>query len=58
MTAGIPEDFSEASLKETPMQRKGRPEDMAGVAIYLASKASNFVCGSVIAVDGGYATTA
>ena len=58
MTAGIPEEFSEASLKETPMQRKGRPEDMAGVAIYLASKASDFVCGSVIAVDGGYATTA
>jgi NAD(P)-dependent dehydrogenase (short-subunit alcohol dehydrogenase family) len=58
MTAGIPQEFAEASLNETPMKRKGQPEDMAGVAIYLASKASGFVCGSVIAVDGGYATTA
>jgi NAD(P)-dependent dehydrogenase (short-subunit alcohol dehydrogenase family) len=58
MTAGIPQEFADASLNETPMKRKGQPEDMAGVAIYLASKASAFVCGSVIAVDGGYATTA
>jgi NAD(P)-dependent dehydrogenase (short-subunit alcohol dehydrogenase family) len=58
MTAGIPQEFADASLHETPMKRKGQPEDMAGVAIYLASKASGFVCGSVIPVDGGYATTA
>ncbi|GAC1332472.1 MAG: SDR family oxidoreductase [Beijerinckiaceae bacterium] len=58
MTAGIPKEFSDASLEETPMRRRGRPEDMAGVAIYLASKASDFVCGAVIPVDGGYATTA
>jgi NAD(P)-dependent dehydrogenase (short-subunit alcohol dehydrogenase family) len=58
MTAGIPKEFADASLAETPMRRKGRPQDMAGVAIYLASKASDFVCGAVIPVDGGYATTA
>jgi NAD(P)-dependent dehydrogenase (short-subunit alcohol dehydrogenase family) len=58
MTAGIPEEFADISLEQTPMKRRGRPEDMAGIAIYLASKASGFVCGSVIPVDGGYATTA
>lgn len=58
MTAGIPDEFADASLEATPMKRRGRPEDMAGIAIYLASKASGFVCGSVIPVDGGYATTA
>ena len=58
MTAAIPEEFSESARLATPMMRYGRPEDIAGVAIYLASKASGFVCGAVIPVDGGYATTA
>jgi NAD(P)-dependent dehydrogenase (short-subunit alcohol dehydrogenase family) len=58
MTAGIPKDFSAAARDATPMKRYGRPEDMAGIALYLASKASNFTCGAVIPVDGGYATTA
>ncbi len=58
MTAGIAEDDAKATLEATPMKRRGAPHDMAGIAIYLASKASSFVCGSVIPVDGGYATTA
>ena len=58
MTAGIAEEFAQASLDATPMRRRGTPADAAGVAIYLASRASGFVTGSVIAVDGGYATTA
>jgi NAD(P)-dependent dehydrogenase (short-subunit alcohol dehydrogenase family) len=58
MTAAIPEEFSESARLATPMLRYGLPEDIAGVAIYLASKASGFVCGAVIPVDGGYATTA
>jgi NAD(P)-dependent dehydrogenase (short-subunit alcohol dehydrogenase family) len=45
-------------VRQTPMLRVGRPEDMAGAALYLSSKASGFVCGATIAVDGGYATTA
>ncbi|MBV8971582.1 MAG: SDR family oxidoreductase [Sphingomonadaceae bacterium] len=57
MTAGIPEEWAAASVRATPMKRIGTPEDMAGVALYLGSRASGFVCGSVIAVDGGYATT-
>ena len=55
MTASLP---FEAIANATPLRRAGRPEDMAGVALYLSSKASGFVCGAVIPVDGGYATTA
>ena len=58
MTAGLPEGFSDESMAGTPMRRWGTPADMAGVALYLASRASGFVCGEVITVDGGYATTA
>ncbi len=57
MTAGIAEDFTARMLAETPLGRWGRPEDMAGVALFLGSKASAFLCGSVVTVDGGYATT-
>ena len=58
MTAAIAEDDQQATLAATPMKSRGTPEDAAGAAIYLASRASGFVTGSVIAVDGGYATTA
>lgn len=37
----------------TPMRRIGRDEDMAGAAIYLASRAGDYVVGDTIAVDGG-----
>jgi NAD(P)-dependent dehydrogenase (short-subunit alcohol dehydrogenase family) len=57
MTDAIPETESEVIEGETPMQRWGRLEDMAGVAIYLASRAGGFLCGSTIVVDGGLATT-
>jgi NAD(P)-dependent dehydrogenase (short-subunit alcohol dehydrogenase family) len=38
----------------TPMKRPGEPEELAGAAVFLASKASTFVTGSVLSVDGGY----
>ena len=57
MTDGIPEEDSEVIQADTPMRRWGHPEDMAGVALYLVSRASGFVCGAVIPVDGGLATT-
>ncbi|PVU96733.1 hypothetical protein BB561_000994 [Smittium simulii] len=40
-------------VKKVPMGRIGEPDDMAGVCIYLSSKAGNYVNGSVIVVDGG-----
>jgi NAD(P)-dependent dehydrogenase (short-subunit alcohol dehydrogenase family) len=57
MTDSIPEEESEIIEGNTPMRRWGRPEDMAGVALYLASRASGFVCGSTVVVDGGLTTT-
>jgi NAD(P)-dependent dehydrogenase (short-subunit alcohol dehydrogenase family) len=41
----------------SPLGRIGRPDDMAGVAVYLASRAGAYVTGAVIPVDGGIATT-
>lgn len=53
MTAHIIDAMGEQIVQGTPLKRAGRPEDMAGVAIYLASKAASFVTGVVIPVDGG-----
>ena len=40
--------------ERTPMKRIGEPEELKGVAVYLASEASTFTTGSDIVVDGGY----
>ena len=42
-------------LARTPAGRWGHPEEVAGAAVYLASRASDFVTGDTIRVDGGYA---
>ncbi len=44
-----------ACLRARRQQRWGDPEDFAGIAVFLASKASDFVNGAAITVDGGYA---
>jgi 2-dehydro-3-deoxy-D-gluconate 5-dehydrogenase len=44
----------ESVLKRTPARRWGSIDDMAGVAVFLASPASDFVTGTFIPVDGGY----
>ncbi len=43
--------------KMMPLQRIGRPDDMAGTAIFLSSRAGSFLTGTIIPVDGGIATT-
>ena len=53
MTAGIAQQFGEKIREGVPLKRWGEPADMAGTAIYLASKASAYVSGTVIPVDGG-----
>lgn len=44
----------ERVLARTPAGRWGDPADLAGIAVFLASPASNFVTGTAIPVDGGY----
>jgi NAD(P)-dependent dehydrogenase (short-subunit alcohol dehydrogenase family) len=46
-------DHGDAISTQIPAGRIGTPEDMAGAAIYLASRAGDYVVGSTIIVDGG-----
>jgi NAD(P)-dependent dehydrogenase (short-subunit alcohol dehydrogenase family) len=57
MMAATLDAFGEAIAEAAPLRRIGRPDDMAGVAIYLSSRAGAYVTGAVIPVDGGIATT-
>jgi 2-deoxy-D-gluconate 3-dehydrogenase len=50
--------LNEAVLARTPAARWGEPSDLAGTAVFLASKASDFVTGAAIPVDGGYMSRA
>jgi NAD(P)-dependent dehydrogenase (short-subunit alcohol dehydrogenase family) len=58
MTAGIAQTMGEEIRQHVPLKRWGEPADMAGVAIYLASKAGAYVSGAVIPVDGGIVAAA
>lgn len=49
--------FNEFIIKRTPASRWGDPEDLQGTAIFLASKASDFVNGHIVYVDGGILAT-
>jgi 2-deoxy-D-gluconate 3-dehydrogenase len=46
----------ERVLARTPAGRWGAPEDLAGIAVFLASPASDFITGTAIPVDGGYSS--
>ncbi len=56
MMAATLDRFGDAIIASCPLGRIGEPEDMAGVAIYLASRAGAYVTGAVIPVDGGIST--
>jgi gluconate 5-dehydrogenase len=49
--------FNEFILNRTPAAKWGDPDDLAGAAIFLASRASNFVNGHILYVDGGILAT-
>lgn len=53
MTAVLKEDYVKAMLDTVPLKRGGKPEDIANVALFLASDMSSYVTGQVIGVDGG-----
>ena len=48
------DDFKEKYFERQPIQRIGRPEDIIGAVIYLASSASDLVTGHTLMVDGGW----
>jgi NAD(P)-dependent dehydrogenase (short-subunit alcohol dehydrogenase family) len=49
-------DFGTEIAASAPLKRIGRPDDMAGTAIFLASRAGSYLTGVVIPVDGGLST--
>lgn len=53
MTEWMLGNFQDQIEKDCPLHRIGRPGDMAGVALYLASRAGSYVNGVIIPVDGG-----
>ena len=56
MMAATLDAFGEQIAGSAPLKRIGRPDDMAGTAIYLASRAASYVTGVILPVDGGIAT--
>lgn len=58
MMAETLDEFGEAIAAAAPLRRIGRDDDMAGVAVFLASRAGAYLTGTIVPVDGGIATTA
>jgi NAD(P)-dependent dehydrogenase (short-subunit alcohol dehydrogenase family) len=56
MMAATLDAFGDQIAASAPLKRIGRPDDMAGTAIFLASRAGAYLTGAVIPVDGGIAT--
>lgn len=61
MNIGLTEEFFKSNhewvktwLPLIPMGRPGEPDELGGVAVFLASKASSYITGSAIVVDGGF----
>jgi 2-deoxy-D-gluconate 3-dehydrogenase len=48
--------LNEAVLARTPAGRWGRPDDLAGIAVFLAARASDYVTGTAIPCDGGFSS--
>jgi NAD(P)-dependent dehydrogenase (short-subunit alcohol dehydrogenase family) len=57
MMAATLQAFGEQIAANAPLKRIGRPDDMAGAAIYLSSRAGAYLTGAIIPVDGGIANT-
>ena len=53
LTDVLPEEATDAMLKNTPLGRLGDPEDVAGAVRFLCSDESSFITGAVLLVDGG-----
>ena len=56
MTAGLPAEVKEGWIKNIPLRRTGKPEDVADVCVFLGYELSSYVSGQVIQVCGGMNT--
>lgn len=54
MTHALKENVREAYLSRIPMDRFGKPEDIANLAVFLGSNKSDYITGQVIVCDGGF----
>ncbi len=55
MTASLKEEVREATLKQIPLGRYGKPEEVANVIAFLASDEAAYITGQVMVIDGGMA---
>lgn len=53
MTDKLPQEAKDNILSQVPLNRFGKPEDIAALALFLAGPAASYISGQVIAVDGG-----
>jgi 3-oxoacyl-[acyl-carrier protein] reductase len=53
MTTTVPDHLRDRSIAMTPLQRTGKPEEIAAIAAFLASDDSSFITGQTINADGG-----
>lgn len=53
MTSGLPPEVRSAMLQGIALERAGRPEDVAGAVLFLASDLGSYITGQTIVVDGG-----
>jgi NAD(P)-dependent dehydrogenase (short-subunit alcohol dehydrogenase family) len=54
MTRGMPQEYLQGAIDATLMGRIGTPEEIANLALFLASDEASFITGTLTAVDGGY----
>lgn len=55
MTQVLSDSVKEAAVAQIPLKRFGKPEDIADMAVYLASEKASYITGQIISVDGGMA---
>ncbi len=54
MTRAMPKDYIDGAVAATLMGRIGTPDEIANLAVFLASDESSFITGTLTPVDGGY----